>query len=93
MIRVQIAASAITRAGIESLLRTSPEIEVVAGGADVVIAEEEPPPTPAETSAGMRKTSRSVAAPARNWRKPTVPPPAVCKPSVPLNERRSRDGV
>ena len=43
MIRVQIAASAITRVGIESLLRSSPEIEVVASGADVVIAEEEPP--------------------------------------------------
>ena len=39
MIRVQIAASAITRAGIESLLRTAPEIEVVTAGADVVIAE------------------------------------------------------
>lgn len=43
MIRVQIAASAITRAGIESLLRTSPRIELVSAGADVVIAEEEPP--------------------------------------------------
>ena len=49
MIRVQIAASAITRAGIESLLRASPEIEVVTGGADVVIAEDESPADLAES--------------------------------------------
>lgn len=39
MIRVQIVAPAITRAGIESLLRASAEIEIVAAGAEVVIAE------------------------------------------------------
>jgi DNA-binding NarL/FixJ family response regulator len=49
VIRVQIAAPAITRAGIESLLRASPEIEVVTGGADVVIAEEEAPADLAES--------------------------------------------
>jgi DNA-binding NarL/FixJ family response regulator len=49
VIRVQIAASAITRAGIESLLRSSTEIELVAGGADVVIAEDEAPADLAES--------------------------------------------
>src|SRR5690349_6163395 len=49
VIRVQIAASAITRAGIESLLRTSAEIEVVTGGADVLIAEDEAPADLAES--------------------------------------------
>ena len=53
MIRVQIAASGITRAGIESLLRLSPEIEVVAGGADVIIAEDEPPPALADSAAAV----------------------------------------
>lgn len=53
MIRVQIAASAITRAGIESLLRSSSEIEMVAGGADVVIAEDEPPPGLADAAAAV----------------------------------------
>ena len=53
MIRVQIAASGIMRAGIESLLRSSPEIEVVAGGADVVIAEDEPPPALADSTAAV----------------------------------------
>ena len=53
MIRVQIAASAITRAGIESLLRSTSEIEVVAGGADVVIAEDEPPPALADSAAAV----------------------------------------
>src|SRR6266851_3862011 len=32
-----------------------------------------PPPTPADTSAGIRKTSSSVAAPSRNCRKPVSP--------------------
>ena len=49
MIRVQIAAPAITRAGIESLLRSSAEIELVASGADVVIAEDEAPADFAES--------------------------------------------
>ena len=42
VIRVQIAASGIARAGIASLLRANPEIEVVegnSGGADVLIVE------------------------------------------------------
>ena len=39
MIRVQIAASGMARAGIASLLQASPEIELVDSGADVVIAE------------------------------------------------------
>ena len=49
MIRVHIAASGIARAGIASLLRASPGIELVPEGADVVIAEangEEPPELP-----------------------------------------------
>jgi DNA-binding NarL/FixJ family response regulator len=49
VIRVQIAASAITRAGIESLLRSNPQIELVMDGADVMIAEEEAPADLAET--------------------------------------------
>ena len=53
MIRVQIAASAITRAGIESLLRASSEVEVVSSGADVVIAEDEPPPGLADAAAAV----------------------------------------
>jgi DNA-binding NarL/FixJ family response regulator len=53
VIRVQIAATGITRAGIESLLRSSPEIEVVADGADVVIAEEEAPPALADSAAAV----------------------------------------
>jgi len=53
VIRVQIAASAITRAGIESLLRANPEIEVVASGADVVIAEDDPPPGSADSAAAL----------------------------------------
>jgi len=39
VIRVQIAGSAITRAGIASLLEAAPAIEVVESGADVTIAE------------------------------------------------------
>jgi NarL family two-component system response regulator YdfI len=53
VIRVQIAASAITRAGIESLLRSNSEIEVVSSGADVVIAEDEPPPGLADSAAAV----------------------------------------
>jgi DNA-binding NarL/FixJ family response regulator len=53
VIRVQIAASGITRAGIESLLRSSPEIELVADGADVVIAEDEAPPALADSAAAV----------------------------------------
>lgn len=53
MIRVQIAASGITRAGIESLLRSSPEIEIVLNGADVVIAEEEAPAALADSAAAV----------------------------------------
>jgi NarL family two-component system response regulator YdfI len=53
VIRVQIAASAITRAGIESLLRASSEVEVVSSGADVVIAEDEPPPGLADAAAAV----------------------------------------
>jgi two-component system, NarL family, response regulator YdfI len=53
VIRVQIVASAITRAGIESLLGSSPEIELVTGGADVVIAEEEAPADLAESGPPM----------------------------------------
>jgi DNA-binding NarL/FixJ family response regulator len=39
VIRVEIAAAPITRAGIEAMLRSSPEIELVTAGADVVIAD------------------------------------------------------
>jgi len=39
VIRVQIAASGIARAGIMSLLRANPEIEVVENGADVLIMD------------------------------------------------------
>jgi two-component system, NarL family, response regulator YdfI len=53
VIRVQISASAITRAGIESLLRASSGIEMVSSGADVVIAEDEPPPGVAESTAAV----------------------------------------
>jgi DNA-binding NarL/FixJ family response regulator len=53
VIRVQIAASGITRAGIETLLRSSPEIELVTGGADVIIAEEEMAPALAESAGAI----------------------------------------
>ena len=53
MIRVQIAASGITRAGIESLLRSSPDIQIVAAGADVIIAENEPPQALADSAAAV----------------------------------------
>src|SRR6266542_3032834 len=43
-----------------------------------------PPPTAAFTSAGMRKTKSSVAAPLRNCMKPALSPPAVCSSSTPM---------
>ena len=54
MIRVQIAASGMARAGITSLLRANPEIEVVETGADVLIVEaagEEMPELPESAAA------------------------------------------
>jgi two-component system, NarL family, response regulator YdfI len=49
VIRVQILASAITRAGIESLLRASAAVELVTDSPDVVIVEDEAPADLAES--------------------------------------------